>query len=247
MNVWKLGAKGLAPENFYKWSKFCLYGLALVAVVAISYGAFSGLFVAPNDYQQKDAFRIIYVHVPCAFLSLSLYLFLVVSSICFLIWRIKIYDYLAMHLAPVGALFTFLALVTGAIWGKPMWGTWWVWDARLTSELILLFIYFGIIGVREALLNQKLASKLAAIVSIVGFVNVPIIHYSVQWWQTLHQGATLAKLGKAAMPAPMLYPLLGMLVGFYALAFCLVLIRARTQMLIVESNSQWVKKVLHAG
>lgn len=211
--------------------------LGWISLVTITVGLVWGLFFAPADYQQQDAFRIIYVHVPAAFLSLLVYTAMAVSAFMALVFHIKIFDYWARASASVGACFTFLALVTGALWGKPMWGTWWVWDARLTSELILLFIYLSVIVLRNALEQANQPQTLAQVLTLVGLVNIPIIHFSVNWWFTLHQGATLSRFAKPAMHTDMLWPLLICIVGFGFYYLYVTAINTRT--LIVN------KKVNH--
>src|SRR6202789_3853306 len=177
------------------------------AALAIGYGLIAGLGFAPPDYQQGDAFRIIYVHVPAAIMSVTVYTVMAAASAVALIWRIKMAHAVAAASAPIGASMALLALVTGSLWGKPMWGTYWAWDPRLTSELILLFLYIGVMSLRPAFEDPGRGDRAAALLSIVGVVNVPIIHFSVVWWNSLHQGATVAKLGKPAMPGSMLWPL----------------------------------------
>ena len=213
----------------------------LGALVFLSYGLYGGLVLSPSDYQQGDAFRILYVHVPCAFLSLFIYVLMAFYSILYLIWRIKIFDVFSVACAPIGALFTFLALATGSIWGKPMWGTWWIWDARLTSELILLFLYCGYIGLHNAIPDSKIAAKACAILAIVGVVDIPIIHFSVTWFQTLHQGATLSKLSAPSLAPQMLWPLLGMLLGFGFYFGAVACTRARSILLNREYDKRWVR------
>lgn len=219
------------PHYFYRvcgaWMPWCL-GLGLMALV---YGVVAGLWFAPTDYQQGDAFRIIYVHVPCAMLSLALYLWMAVCSFIYLIWRIKVADMIAYSIAPIGAFFTLAALVTGSLWGKPMWGTWWIWDARLISELILLFLYLGYLGLYQAIPSPKMAAKLSAILAIVGALDIPIIHYSVYWWNTLHQGATITRWDRPAMEWSMFYPLLAMILGLGLYAGYLLCLRVRAEIL----------------
>ncbi len=234
-----------SPRRFYhflgKLGPWCL-GLSLIIIII---GTYQGLFIAPQDYLQGDGFRIIYVHVPCAFLSLSIYIAMAVFSAIYLIWRIKIADMLAYTLAPIGAFFTFAALVTGAIWGKPMWGTWWIWDARLTSELILLFLYLGYMGLYSAIPSKKAAAKGCAILSIVGVIDIPIIHYSVYWWNTLHQGATISKFSAPSIESSMLVPLLVMMIGFSSYVVGLVCMRTRRVILQRERHNQWVYRLIH--
>lgn len=201
-----------------------LGALSLCALVVITVW---GLYIAPADYQQQDAYRIIFVHVPSAFLSLGIYTSMAVASILFLIFRIHMLARWVWAAAPIGAVFTALALVTGAIWGKPMWGTWWVWDARLTSELVLLFIYLGVIFLKDALASQHQSLLPAHILTVVGWVNIPIVHFSVQWWYTLHQGPTLSQFAKPDMAPAMLAPLLFAIVAFSGVAGYLILMRLR--------------------
>jgi len=172
-----------------------------------------GLLFAPADYQQGDAFRIMYLHVPAAIWSLGVYMMMSISVLFFFIWKIKLADIIAKVSAPVGVIFTVICLVTGSIWGRPTWGTWWIWDARLTSELLLLFIYFGIMALRSAIPNPQLAARASGVFTLIGLVNIPIIHYSVNWWNTLHQGASLS-LTNATIAPSMLHPLIAMIVGF---------------------------------
>jgi heme exporter protein C len=215
-----------------------------VAVIAIACGLIGGLGFAPPDYQQGDAFRIIYVHVPSAYLSLLCYTTVAVAGAIGLIWRIKMAYALAAATAPIGASFTALALVTGSLWGKPMWGTYWAWDPRLTSELILLFLYAGVMSLRAAFEDPARGDRAAALLAIVGVVNVPIIHYSVLWWNSLHQGATIAKIGKPSMPASMLWPLLSMLLGFMCFYGAVVCIRLRGEVLNRERQAAWVREAI---
>lgn len=213
-------------------------------IATMAYGIIGGLFFAPPDYLQGEGFRIIYVHVPCAIFSLAIYMAIALFSAIFIIWRVKIADMIAFTAAPVGAFFTLCALITGAIWGKPMWGTWWIWDARLTSELILLFLYLGYIGLYHAIEQPKVAAKACAIFALVGVIDIPIIHYSVYWWSTLHQGATITKLGKPAIETSMLLPLLSMIVGVAFYVITLLCVRVRTVILQRESHQQWVHSLL---
>lgn len=233
-----------APKRFYHFSGQCLPWLWLLFGVTFLFGIIDGLFIAPPDYQQGDAYRIIYVHVPAAALSLGAYLFVAINSLMYLVWRIKIADVLAKVAAPIGAWFTLTALVTGALWGKPMWGAWWVWDARLTSELILLLLYLGLIMLRQVIPSTERAAKTCAIVSLVGVIDLPIIHYSVYWWNSLHQQSTLLGLHKPEIAGVMLVPLLAMLVALGAYFAALVLQRARVELLEREKQTGWVREAL---
>ncbi len=208
-------------------------------------GLYLGLFVSPADYQQGDGFRIIYVHVPAAFLSLAIYTFIFICSVIYLVWHIKIADILALCSASIGANFTAIALITGAIWGKPMWGTWWVWDARLTSELILLFLYFGYMGLRSGISDMQVSAKAGGILAIVGMVDIPIIHFSVEWWQTLHQGATLSKFAAPSMSLGMLVPLLIVLLAFGLYYLTVLLLRCCSEILKREQDAEWVKRIVY--
>jgi heme exporter protein C len=213
--MWKFLYQLASPKTFYTLSGRIIPWLAVSALLTLSIGIVWGLVFAPPDYQQGDAFRIIYVHVPSAFLSMALYAWMGFLSVLLLVWRIKIAGLLISLIAQLGACMAFLALVTGSIWGKPMWGAWWVWDARLTSELILLLLYAAILATHHAIKNKEDGDKIIAILTLVGVIDLPIIHYSVYWWNTLHQGATLSVFAKPKIDASMLYPLLITLSGFF--------------------------------
>ena len=206
-------------------------------------GLYGGLALAPADYQQGDAFRIIYLHVPSAWLSLMCYMTMAISAAVGLIWRIKLSHALAAASAPSGASFAFLALATGSLWGKPMWGTYWTWDARLTSELILFFLYLGYMALRSAFDDLTRADRASAVLALVGIVNVPIIHFSVNWWNSLHQGSTVLRKGGPAMPMSMLAPLLMCFLGFTLLYAALACVRVRGEVLIRERNATWLKEL----
>ncbi|HXH02384.1 MAG TPA: heme ABC transporter permease [Candidatus Competibacteraceae bacterium] len=220
-----------SPNYFYDLTGRALPWLAAATALLFLIGLPWALAFAPRDYQQGDSFRILYIHVPAAAFSMGVYVAMAVTAAIGLIWRIKLAAVISRHCAPVGAAFTFLALVTGSLWGKPMWGTYWVWDARLTSELILLFLYLGYLGLYEAFEERESGSRAAAILALVGVVNIPIIHYSVEWWHTLHQGATVFKLDRPSIAPEMLWPLLVMLAAYGLLAVTAVLARARNEVL----------------
>jgi len=205
-----------------------------VAVVTIAVGLYLGLFASPEDYQQGGSVRIMYVHVPSAWMALFCYVAMAVGSAVALIWKHPVADVAAKASAPIGACFTFLALVTGSLWGKPMWNTWWVWDARLTSVLILFFLYLGYMALRGAFDDTQRGAKAAAILALVGVVNVPIIKFSVDWWHTLHQPASVLKLTGPAIHPDMLWPLLLMALGFKALYVWLLLVRMRGEILDIR-------------
>jgi heme exporter protein C len=209
-------------------------------------GLYGGLVLAPPDYQQGDDFRIIYVHAPSAWMSLMVYVTLAVSAAVALVWRMKVAHAVAASCAPIGASFTLVALVTGSLWGRKMWGTYWEWDPRLTSELILLFLYIGYMALRSAFEDLQRADRISALLAIVGVVNVPIIHYSVVWWNSLHQAPTVMKLAKPEMPASMLVPLLMMLAGFTLFFGALLLVRLRAEILRRERAASWIREALAA-
>jgi len=220
-----------SPHYFYQQSGRLLPWLAAVTLVLFLIGLVWGLAFAPADYQQGNGFRIMYVHVPAAVFSMGVYVAMAVAGGIGLIWRIKVAAMVARSCAPIGAAFTFLALATGSLWGKPMWGAWWVWDARLTSELILLFLYLGYMALQEAIEERDTADRASAVLALVGLINIPIIHYSVEWWYTLHQGATILKLGKPSIAPAMLWPLLVMLAAYGLLALLVVLLGTRNEVL----------------
>jgi heme exporter protein C len=245
--MWTFFHKLASPPHFYRVANALILWLTVPGYLLIAYGAFAGLFLAPADYQQKDAFRIIYVHVPAAYLSMLAYMVMAIASGIGLIWRMKLAHAVAASAAPVGASFTFLALITGSIWGRPMWGTWWEWgDPRLMSELILLFLYIGYIALRSAIDDTAKADKASAVLALVGAVNVPIIHFSVEWWSSLHQGPTLVREGGPAMDPAMLYPLLAMILGFTLVFGGLLLRRVRSEVLARERRTRWVKALVLA-
>ena len=233
----KLGS----PKWFYEISGRWLSWLSVSAALLMLAGAVLGLAFAPPDYQQGNSFRIIYIHVPAAFLAQSTYISLAVAGVVGLVWKMKIADVALQQAAPIGAWMTVIALITGAVWGKPTWGAWWVWDARLTAMLILLFLYFGIIALGHAITNRDSAAKACAILAIVGVVNIPIIKYSVDWWNTLHQPATFKITEKPAMPMEMWLPLLIMTIGFYCFFAAVLLMRMRTEVLRRESRTRWAQ------
>lgn len=214
------------------------------AVVLLIVGAAGGLVLAPEDYQQKDAFRIIYVHVPTAILSLTIYTAMAVAAAVGIIWRIKLAHAVAASCAPIGAWFTAICLATGSIYGKPMWGTWWEWDPRLTSELILLFLYLGYMALRASFDDTQRADRASAILAIVGVVNVPIVKYSVVWWNSLHQGPSISKIARPSIEGSMLWPLLVMLLAFSLYIAAVVCDRLRAEILRRERNASWLNESL---
>lgn len=232
-----------SPRYFYAVSSRLALWLGVACALSLVIGLYLGLVVAPADYQQGDSYRIIFIHVPSAWMSLFIYVAMAISAAVGLIWRIKLAEIMAISSAPIGASFTFLALVTGSLWGKPMWGTWWVWDGRLTSELILLFLYLGVIALHNAIEDKRTAARAVAILALVGVVNIPIIHYSVEWWNTLHQGPTVTKFDAPSIHLSMLIPLLVMALAFKLYYATVVLLRARCEVLERERNSRWVREL----
>lgn len=238
----KLGS----PKWFYEISGRWLPWLVGAAALLLTVGILWALAFAPADYQQGNSFRIIYIHVPAAFLAQSIYMMLAVAGVVGLVWKIKLADVALQQAAPIGAWMCALALITGAIWGKPTWGAWWVWDARLTAMLILLFLYIGIIALGQAISNRESAARACAVLAIVGVVNIPIIKYSVEWWNTLHQPATFKLTEKPAMPVEMWLPLLVLVLGFYCFFAAVLLMRMRLEVLKREARSSWVQAEIKA-
>jgi len=233
----------ISPYGFYTFASYVIPWALIISFFLISYAFYNGLFIAPSDYQQGDAYRIIYVHVPSAWLSLFSYSVLFFCSLISIIWRIKVFEILVISAAKIGAFFTLLTLITGSIWGKPMWGTWWVWDARLTSELILFFIYLSIIFLNYSFDDYRKGARAASILAIIGFINIPIIHFSVEWWNTLHQGPSVIKFGSPSISTEMLIPLLYSAAGFTFYFIGAILLSARNMILIREKNKSWIKQV----
>ncbi len=242
--IWRWIQTFSSPKYFYGMAGKLVPWFAVPAVLLAVYGLYLGLFVAPPDYQQGESYRIIYIHVPSAWMSMFIYVVMAVSAAIGMIWQIRLADVIATSSAPIGASFTFLALVTGALWGKPMWGAYWVWDARLTSELILLFLYLGYMALQSAIEDQRTADKASGLLAIVGVVNIPIIHYSVEWWNTLHQGATVTKLDAPSIDTSMLIPLLLMALACKLFYAALVLVRARNEVLYRDRNRRWVRELI---
>ena len=235
--------KMASPRYFYNLAGRLIPWLGAACLLFMLAGLYYGLIVAPPDYQQGDSYRIMFIHVPAAWMSMFVYVVMAGAGLIGLVWHIKLAEMIAISSATIGASFTFLALVTGSLWGKPMWGTWWVWDARLTSELILLFLYLGVIALYNAVDDKRTAARSTAILALVGVVNIPIIHFSVEWWNTLHQGSTVTKLGAPSIDISMLIPLLLMAVAFKLYYALVVLMRARCEVLERERNTQWVREL----
>ena len=228
-----------SPKWFYSISCSLLPWLAAAGTVLLVIGLAWGLAFTPPDYQQGDSFRIIYIHVPSALLAQSIYVMMAAAGVIGLVWKMKLADVALRQAAPIGAWMTVIALTSGAIWGKPTWGAYWVWDARLTSMLILLFLYFGVIALGQAIPNRESAAQGCAVLAIAGVINIPIIKYSVEWWNTLHQPASFSLAHKPAMPAQMWLPLLLAILAFYCFFGAVLFTRMRLEVLRREAGSRW--------
>lgn len=239
MNLYKYAA----PHTFYPLAGRMAPWFFIAAAIFIAVGLYISFFVAPTDFQQGEAYRIIFIHVPAAWMSMIIYLAMAFWAGIGLAFNTRLSSMMASALAPTGALMTFIALWTGALWGKPMWGTWWVWDARLTSELILLFLYVGFMALQAAIDDPRRADRAGAVLALVGAINVPIIYFSVQWWNTLHQGASVSLTSSPSMAATMLWGMLIMSLGFWMYCIGAVLIRVRGIILERERSSEWVKEL----
>lgn len=233
-----------SPKWFYQFSDKWLPWLRAATLILFLIGLALGLLFSPLDYQQGNTVRIMYIHVPAAFLSMFVYVLMAISGAIGYIWRIKMAHIVSVSCAPIGAIFTLLALITGGVWGKPTWGTYWEWDARMTSELILLFLYLGFMALHNAFDERKTADRAAAILALVGLVNIPIIHFSVEWWNSLHQGATISKFEKPSMDTDMLKALLTMIVAFQFYFVTVLLQKVKAEILDREKLSGWVKKLV---
>jgi heme exporter protein C len=240
-------SKYSAPQAFYPLAGRLIPWFAAVAVILMVVGLYMGFFVAPTDFQQGESYRIIFVHVPAAWMSMFLYVVMAIWAGVGMGLNARLSFMMAQAIAPTGAMFTFLALLTGAMWGKPTWGAWWVWDARLTSELILLFQYAGVMLLRTSIDDVRRADRSSAVFALVGVVNVPIIYYSVQWWNTLHQGASVSMATGSKMAATMLMAMLIMTIAFWMYSIAVVLARVRCVMLEREALPTWDEKpaVIH--
>lgn len=217
------------PARFLRFARKIFPWVTIVAVACIVAALVLGLAVVPGDYRQGDAYRIIFVHVPSSWMALMIYVIIALCSAAGFIWRHPLADLVAKSSAPIGACFTFISLVTGSLWGEPMWGTWWVWDARVTSMLVLFFLYLGYIALNSAYDDPTKGARASAILALVGVVNIPIIKFSVDWWNTLHQPATISKFDRPSMDSSMIAPLLLMVVGFIAFYFVVLIIRLRSE------------------
>ncbi|HKQ24752.1 MAG TPA: heme ABC transporter permease [Burkholderiales bacterium] len=232
-----------SPQTFYPVAgKMVPWFMVPAAVLGVA-GLYIAFFVAPTDFQQGESYRIIFIHVPAAWMSMFIYVVMAFWAGIGLAFNTRLSSMMAHALAPTGALMTFIALWTGSLWGKPTWGTWWVWDARLTSELILLFLYIGYMSLTAAIDDPRRADKASAVLSLVGVVNIPIIYFSVQWWNTLHQGASVSISRAPSMAATMLIGMLVMVFAFWAYSIAATLMRVRNIILERERNSAWVREL----
>ncbi len=236
-----------SPSTFYPLAGKIGFWSMVVTVVLLAVGLYMSFFVAPTDYKQGEGYRIIYIHVPAAWMSMFLYVLMAGWAALGLVFNTRLSAMMASALAPTGASMAFIALWTGAFWGKPMWGAWWVWDARLTSELILLFLYLGFIALQSAIDDPRRADRACAVLAIVGVVNVPIIYYSVIWWNTLHQGATIQIRGESSMDPLMLTTLLIMTLAFWAYCIAVAMARVRSIILERERETTWVGEMVKEG
>ncbi len=233
-----------SPATFYPLAGRLVPWFAALAVVFAAVGLYLSFFVAPTDFQQGEGYRIIFIHVPAAWMSMFIYIVMAFWSAIGLAWNTRLSFVMARALAPTGAMFTFLALWTGALWGKPMWGAWWVWDARLTSELILLFLYVGYMALQAAIDDPRRADRAGALLNLVGVINVPIIYFSVKWWNTLHQGASVSLTRAPSMAQVMLWGMLVMALAAWMYTIAVALARARTLILERERQTEWARAVL---
>ena len=230
-----------APSTFYPLAGKLIPIFWTLAAIFGAIGLYISFFVAPTDAQQGEGYRIIFIHVPASWMSMFIYCIMAFWSLLGLTFNTRLSGMMTSALAPTGALFAFLSLWTGALWGKPMWGTWWVWDARLTSELILFFLYLGYMALQAAIDDPRRADRAGALLSLVGVVNVPIIYFSVKWWNTLHQGASVSLTKSPSMASTMLWGMLIMALAFWAYTIAVALMRARTIMMEREGTMEWAK------
>jgi heme exporter protein C len=236
--------KYAAPQRFYALTGTLIPYCVAIAVIATIIGLTIGLLIAPSDHQQGESYRIIFIHVPAAWMSMIIYLAVAFWAAIGLIFNARLASMFALALAPTGALMTFIALWTGSLWGKPTWGTYWVWDARLTSELILLFLYLGFLSLHASVEDTRKADRSAAVLAIVGVVNIPIIYFSVKWWNTLHQGASVSLTKAPTMATQMLTGMLIMTLAFWAYSFAMSFYRCRTLILERERHTAWAQEAV---
>ena len=245
--MWTWFHKLASPPYAYALAGRLRPWLLWISIALMLFGAYQALFVVPPDYQQKDSARIMYIHVPVATYSLTIYMVMAVAAAVGLIWRMKLAHALAASIAPIGAWFTALALITGAVWGRPTWGTWWAWeDPRIMFETLNLFLFLGYMALRSSFDDTQRADRASAVLAIVGSVNVPIVKYSVDWWTSLHQGASIMKLGKPSIDASMLTPMFVMLAAFVLFFAAVTCDRLRAEILRRERNASWLKESVTA-
>ena len=237
MSLWKFSS----PQKFYPLARTLSVVFFVLAIIFTIWGLYVGFFVAPTDFQQGESYRIIFIHVPAAWMSMFLYLVMAFWAAVGLIWNTRLSYMMAHAIAPTGAMMTFIALWTGALWGRPTWGAWWVWDARLTSELILLFLYVGYMALRSSIEDPRRGDRAAAILAIVGVVNVPIIYFSVKWWNTLHQGASVSLTKAPSMATSMLTGMLVMALAFWMYSIAVSMLRVRQVIRQREASAAWLK------
>lgn len=238
--MWKWLHPYADPEVSYNLTNTLKPWCFGIAFILLTIGIIWGLLFAPADYQQGHSFRIFYIHVPTAILSQGIYWAMAIAALTSIVWQVKLADASSAALAPIGAVITAIALVTGAAWGKPTWGTWWIWDARLTSELILLFLYLGVIALHNAFEDKSQASKAAGILTLVGVINLPIIKYSVEWWNTLHQGSTVSNIGQPLIAPEMYWPFILCFLGLAFLIAAITCVRFQNEVLARNSMRAWV-------
>ncbi|GAB4197621.1 MAG: heme ABC transporter permease [Wenzhouxiangellaceae bacterium] len=233
-----------SPPWFYRRSARWLPWLWTIALITGLPALYLGLFVVPADYLQGDSYRIIFIHVPSAWMSMMIFVIMALLAVIALVWRIRTCEIMAMACAPIGAAFTAVTLLTGSLWGRPTWGTYWQWDGRMTSELVLLFLYAGVIALYQAIEDRRQAARAAGLLAIIGVINIPIIHYSVEWWTTLHQGSTIRLTGPSTIDSSMITPLLLMVIAtkFYFAANLLT--RSRAELLHQDARKRWVEEAL---
>ncbi len=232
-----------SPATFYPLAGRLIPWFAGLAAILTAVGLYISFFVAPTDFQQGEGYRIIFIHVPAAWMSMFIYVVMAFWSAIGLAWNTRLSFVMARALAPTGALFTFLALWTGALWGKPMWGAWWVWDARLTSSLILLFLYVGYMALQAAIDDPRRADRAGALLNLVGVINVPIIYFSVKWWNTLHQGSSVSMTKAPSMAMTMFTGMILMALCFWMYSIAVALRRVRAIILEREAHTDWVQQL----
>jgi heme exporter protein C len=233
-----------SPKWFYRISGYLLPWVAVAATVLFGYGLYVGFYDSPPDYQQGESVRIMYLHVPAAMMSMAIYVGMAIAAAVGFIWRIRLAHMVAIAIAPIGAVMTTVALLSGSFWGRPTWGTWWEWDARLTSELILLFLYLGFMAIHAAFEDRESGDRAAAVLAIVGVVNIPIIHYSVYWWNSLHQKATITRMGKPLLDEDMKVALYSMIAAVFLYCVWVGLLRIRAEILDRDRSRRWVQETI---